>query len=111
MKDLLNISPGNFLRFNHVCNLKKINIEENFLINLSFFKNFYKKDKDIFYKDLILYLVEYYLQKNKFDRKFNNKKKLIELRYFFCKKINDFFLYNLNQNTLLSSLENKLFNE
>ena len=108
-ENLLNISPGNFLRFNHVCNLKKINIEENFLINLSLILNFYKKDKDIFYKDLILYLAEYYLQKNKFDRKFNNKKKLIELRYFFCKKINDFFLYNLNQNTLLSSLENKLF--
>ena len=80
------------MRFNHVCNLKKINIEENFLINLSLILNFYKKDKDIFYKDLILYLAEYYLQKNKFDRKFYNKKRLIELRYFFCKKINDFFV-------------------
>ena len=108
-ENLLNLSPGNFLRFNHVCNLKKINIEENFLINLSSILNFYKKDKDIFYKDLILYLVEYYLQKNKYDRKFYNHKRLIELRYFFYKKINDFFLYNLNQNTLISSLENKLF--
>ena len=98
------------MRFNHVCNLKN-KYRRKFLINLSSILNFYKKDKDIFYKDLILYLVEYYLQKNKLDRKFNNKKRLIELRYFFCKKINDFFLYNLNQNTLLSSLENKLLNE
>ena len=44
--------------------LKKINIEENFLINLSLILNFYKKDKDIFYKDLI-YISRILFTKNK----------------------------------------------
>ena len=38
-------------------------------------------------------------------------KKIIENRTFIVKSINDFFLYNLSQNTLLNSIENKLSNE
>ena len=39
------------------------------------------------------------------SEKTSNKKKFIENRSFVVKNINDFFLYNLSQNTLLNSLE------
>ena len=40
-----------------------------------------------------------------------NKKKLIEKRLMILQNINDFFLYNLNQNTLLSNLEENYFDD
>ena len=40
-----------------------------------------------------------------------DNKKLIEKRLMILKNINDFFLYNLNQNTLLSNLEENYFDD
>ena len=40
-----------------------------------------------------------------------NNKKLIEKKLIILQNINDFFLYNLNQNTLLSTLENNYFDD
>ena len=83
---------------------KKINIEDDPISNLSKILNLYKKEKDIFYRDLLLFFADYYLIINK-SRKTSNSKKFIENRSFVVKNINDFFLYNLSQNTLLNSLE------
>ena len=49
----------------------------------------------------------YYFQKLKNKNIYNNKL-LIEDRSFIAKSINDFFLFNLNQNTLLNHIENKI---
>ena len=70
----------------------------------------YKKEKDIFYKDLLIFFSEYYLESLKNEKKLDINK-FIENRSFIAKNINNFFLYNLNQNTLLNSIRNKLFNE
>ena len=53
---------------------------------------------------------EYYL-KTKKDNKHLTKMKFIEHRNFLLNNINDFFQYNLNQNTLLRSIENRFSNE
>ena len=65
--------------------------------------------KDFFYKDILLFFTDYYMQFSK--RLSKDDKKIIENRTFIVKSINDFFLYNLSQNTLLNSIENKLSNE
>ena len=50
-------------------------------------------------------------QKTKKDNKHLTKMKFIEDRNFLLNNINDFFLYNLNQGTLLRSIENRFSNE
>jgi len=105
-KDLLSASPGNFIKFNHMFN-EKLNIENSLVNNIKIILNLYKKEKDIFYKELLIFVTEYYLQKYKLEKKYNNKK-FIEKRSNLLNYINEFFLFNLNQNTLLNFFESGL---
>ena len=59
---------------------------------------------------MLLFFVEYNFQKLKSQGMLDNKK-LIEKRLMILQNINDFFLYNLNQNTLLSNLEENYFDD
>ena len=103
-ENLVSSTPGNFLRFNYIFNNNSLDINEKFLTNFSNILRIYEKEKDIFYKEMLLFFVEYNFQKLKLQGLVNNKK-LIEKKLMILKNINDFFLYNLNQNTLLSNLE------
>ena len=109
-ENLVSSTPGNFLKFNYIFNNNSLNINEKFLTNFSNILRIYKKEKDIFYKEMLLFFVEYNFQKLKSQGMLNNKK-LIEKRLIILKNINDFFLYNLNQNTLLSNLEKNYFDD
>ena len=104
------ISPGNFLRFNIIFNENSISLKENILKTSKIILDLYKKSKNLFFKDLLLFYSEYYVNIKK-DNKHLNKIKFIEDRDFLLKKINDFFVYNLNQSTLLRSIENRFSNE
>ena len=108
--DLIKATPGNFLKFNFILERNKIDINNNFMDNFDYLVSLYKKEKDIFYKDLLIFFSEYYLESLKNEKKLDINK-FIENRSFIAKNINNFFLYNLNQNTLLNSIRNKLFNE
>ena len=103
-KDLLKVSPGNFIKFNYILKEKKLELEGKFLKNIDLILNLYKKEKETFYRDFLLFFIDYFLQIS-FISNAINKDELIKNRSFFTKKINEFFLYNLNQNTLLNSLE------
>ena len=109
-ENLVSSTPGNFLRFNYIFNNNSLDINEKFLTNFSNILKIYKKEKNIFYKEMLLFFVEYNFQKLKSQGIFNNKK-IIEKKLSILKNINDFFLYNLNQNTLLSNLEENYFND
>ena len=109
-ENLVSSTPGNFLKFNYIFNNSSLDINEKFLTNLSNILRIYKKEKNIFYKDMLLFFVEYNFQKLKSQGMFNNKK-VIEKKLSILKNINDFFLYNLNQNTLLSNLEENYFDD
>ena len=109
-ENLVSCTPGNFLKFNYIFNNNSLDINEKFLTNFSNILRIYKKEKDIFYKEMLLFFVEYNFQKLKSQRMLDNKK-LIEKRLMILKNINDFFLYNLNQNTLLSNLEENYFDD
>lgn len=109
-KDLIQISPGNFIKFNYIFVSKNININEKFIENLNNLINLYKKDKDIFYKDLILFFIDYYFQSNKYKMIVTNKK-IFEKKTELVRKIDQYFVYNLNQNNLLTFLENNFLND
>ena len=109
-ENLVSSTPGNFLRFNYIFNNNSLDINEKFLTNFSNILRIYKKEKNIFYKEMLLFFVEYNFQKLKLQGMLNNKK-FIEKKLMILQNINDFFLYNLNQNTLLSNLEENYFDD
>ena len=109
-QDKIVTSPGNFLKFNIILNEHSISLEENILKTLKIILDLYKKSKNLFFKDLLLFYSEYYLNIKK-ENKYLNKMKFIEDRDFLLNKINDFFVYNLNQSTLIRSIENRFSNE
>ena len=104
-KDILKVSPGNFLKFNYFFNEKKLDISKSLISNFKIVLNLYKKEKNIFYKDFLLFFADYYLQINKSHSVNMN---FIKTRSFLIKEINNFFLYNLNQNSLFNSIESRI---
>ena len=90
--------------------MKKIDIEGSFLTNFKNLMNLYKKDKEIIYKEILIFFTEYYLQ-NIFQKGLCSKERFIKSRSLAVKNINEFFLYNLNQNTLISSIEDTFTDE
>ncbi len=109
-ENLVSSTPGNFLKFNYIFDNNNLDINEKFSTNFTNILRIYKKEKNIFYKEMLLFFVEYNFQKLKSHGMLNNKK-LIEKRLMILQNINDFFLYNLNQNTLLSNLEENYFDD
>ena len=109
-QDEIVTSPGNFLKFNIILNENSINIKENILKTFKTILDLYKKSKNLFFKDFLLFYSEYYLKIKKENQNMT-KMKFIEDRKFLLNNINDFFVFNLSQGTLLRSIENRFFNE
>ena len=66
--------------------------------------------KNINLINLIIFITEYFFYKQK-QKKIINIDQVIDKKNFVLKNINKFVLYNLNQNSLISAINNKLFNE
>ena len=105
-----NLTPGNFLIFNGMCKKNKININDEFSYNLELLLNLYKKNKDINLFNMILFIVDYYFN-NLLKKKSYNTQKIIENKSFVINNLNRFITFNLNQNSLINAINNKLFNE
>ena len=101
------VTPGNFLRFNYLFREKKLDLNDKYLNNVTKILNLYKKNKDIIYKDLIFYFTQYYLKKNQLENGYSDKNYIDQI-LFISERTNDFFLFNLNQATLINSIEKKL---
>ena len=54
--NIVQISPGNFLRINHFLNEQKINIDDDIIINFNKILNLYRKEKNFFTKIYYLFL-------------------------------------------------------
>ncbi len=104
-----NLTPGNFLLFNKVCEVNKIKIGDDFLSNLIILLDLYKKDKNINLVNMILFFTDYYFY-NLQKMKINNIEKINEKKSFVINNINKFVAYNLNQNSLINAISNKLSN-
>ena len=104
-----NLTPGNFLSFNKIFEENKINTGEDFLKNLEILLNLYKKNKNIDLINIILFLTDYYFY-NLQEKKIDNIERVFENKSFVINNINKFISYNLNQNSLINAINNKLSN-
>ena len=105
-----NLSPGNFLKFNFICKEYNIVPQNDFIQNISLLLNLYKKNKDILFMNLAFFITDYYFRDTRI-KKILNKNKIYEIKNFIFDNLNKFLLYNINQNALINSLNNKLNNE
>ena len=103
------LTPGNFLSFNKICEENKINVDGEFLQNIKILLNFYKKNKNVNLINMILFLTDYHFY-NLQEKKNDNIEKVIEDKSFVINNINKFIEYNLNQNSLINAISNKLSN-
>ena len=97
------------MSFNKIFEENKINVEEDFLKNLEILVNLYKKTKNINLINVILFLTDchfYNLQQKKID----TIERVIENKSFVIENINKFIVYNLNHNSLINAINNKLYN-
>ena len=101
------LTPGLFIKFNYMFDENKILLDDDFQKNLESLLKLYKKDKDIIFFDMILFLTNYYFNNLKSSDLFT-REKIIDYKNFVFENVNKFFLYNLNHNALLTSINNKM---
>ena len=101
------LTPGHLIKFNYIYDESNISLDDDFLKNLGTLLNLYKKDKDVMYIDMILFLTDNYFSELRTKSFFTNDK-IVEHKRFFFDNINKFFIHNLNQNALLNTLNNKI---
>ncbi len=101
------LTPGNFLKFNYAFDEYDILETNNFTDNLSKLLNLHKKDKDILFIDIIFYLSDIYF-KNLKDQNILKNDKIFELKSFVLGNLDKYLTLNLNQNSLINAINNKL---
>ena len=88
-------------------NEQNISLESHFTDNLSLLLDLYKKNRDILFINLALFIAENYL-KNLADKNFFKTERIIEMKNFIINNLNNYVLYNINQNSLINAINNKL---
>ena len=101
------LTPGNFIKFNYILKEFDISIDQDFLKNLGILLTLYKKEKNIIFIDLIFFLTDKYFNNNKTKNLFT-KEKIIDCKKFIFENVNNYIIYNLNQNSLLNTINNKI---
>ena len=101
------LSPGNFVKFNYLCKEYDILPTNNFAENLSLLLNLYKKNKDILIINLAFYLADEYFKYLKDNNIYKNEK-IFEIKNYILNNLNSFMLYNINQNSLINAVNEKL---
>ena len=101
------LTPGSFIKFNYVFDEYNISPTDHFINNLSLLINLHKKYKDILFIDIIFYLSDFYF-KNLKDQNILKKNKVYELKSFVLDNLNKYLTFNLNQNSLINAINNKL---
>ena len=104
------LTPGNFLKFNHIFHEYDISLNGQFIENLSQLLNLYKKNKDILFIDMVYFIADLYLRDLKSKNIIKNDK-IYEFKNFIFDNLNNFLLYNINQTALINNINNKLNHE
>ena len=105
--DQSKLTPGNFIKFNYAFDEYNISPTDNFTDNLSKLLNLHKKNKDILFIEIIFYLSDIYFKYLKSQNTLQNDK-IFELKSFVLSNLNDYLTLNLNQNSLINAINNKL---
>jgi DNA polymerase-3 subunit delta' len=103
------LTPGNFLKFNHIFHENKISLNSDFSDNLSLLLNLYKKNKDTVFINLVFYLADFFFKELK-DKNIIRNDKIYEDKAYVFDNLNKFFAFNLNQNSLINAINSKLNN-
>ncbi len=103
------LSPGMFLKFNYIFKDHDISLNNDFLDNLSLLLNLYKKNKDILYIDIAVFLTDFYFKDLRNENILKNDN-IYEIKTFVLNNLNKFLALNLSQNSLLNTISNKLKN-
>ena len=104
------LTPGNFVKFNFICKEYDILPTNNFVDNLSLLLNIYKKNKDILIINLLFFLADKYL-KNIKDKNLIKNDKLFKIKNCITDNLNNFILYNVNQNSVINIINESLNHE
>ena len=103
------LTPG-FLLFNLFLIENKISLKENYITNLKILLDLYKKNKNSLIIELILFLTDNYFQ-DKCNKNLIDKEKIFDQKRFIFENINKYFIYNINQNSLINAVSSKINNE
>lgn len=104
------LSPGNFIKFNHILKQHEISLTNNLSQNISFLLGLYKKNKDILFISLIFFIVDYHFSDLSKKNILKNDK-IYEIRNYIFSNLNKFMQYNINQSALLNAINTKLIYE
>ena len=104
-----NLSPGLFLKFNEIYSKYKINKDDKVIVKLNALISGYKKEKDKSLISLAYFLIDYAFF-NKIQSNVSEIEFLLDTKSSIIKTINDFVQFNLNINSVLSSIRIKLNN-
>ncbi len=101
------LTPGNFIKFNYICNEYNILPGNNFLENLSQMLNLYKKNKDILFINFAFYLSDFYFKNLNFKDDEKNRE-TYDMKDFVFKNLDKYLTFNLSHNSLINAISNKL---
>ena len=101
------LSPGNFVIFNNICKEYNILPSNDFMKNLTLLLNLYKKNKDYIFISIVFFLADCYCKHLKKNNLLKNDK-IFEIKNFVFEKLNNYVMYNINQNSLLNIISEKL---
>ena len=104
-----NLTPGDFIFFNNICQVNDISIDGDFIKNLKILLDLYKKDKNVSLINMILFLTNNYFYKYRSNK--DTILKNIENKNFVINNVNKFFSFNLNQTALINAINEKLQHE
>ena len=103
------LSPGNFIKFNYVFKQNNIDINSDYLSNLSLLLELYKKNKDILFINMAFFLSDLHFR-NLSIKNTNNKDSFYNTKKYVFENLNNFILYNINQKSLINAINHKINN-
>ena len=77
------------------------------LLQMMLLLNLYRKNKDILFYNIAFFIVESYF-KDLMSENSHSKEKIYEIKSFVCENLNNFLKYNMNQNSMINAVNNKL---
>ena len=101
------LSPGNFIKYNYICEEYGILPKNDFVENLTLLLNLYKKNKDILFINLAFFIADYYF-KNIKNKNLLKNDKIFEIKNYIFDNLNNFIVFNINQNSLINAISKKL---
>ena len=90
-----------------ICSEYNISPTNNLVENLSKLINFYKKNKDNLFINVAFFVADFHFKYLRENNLINNDK-IFEIKNYIFDNLNNFMLYNINQNSFINAIsENK----